>query len=389
MSTQLKVGVIGLGILGRQHAEFLYNHPAVTLMAVSDLRQSVLSQVAVELGAEAFTDYEEMLQRHQLDLVVVATPDHLHRAPTIAALEAGVPNILQEKPLATSLVDAEAIYDVVERTKARLFINFANRGSTLDIATRYTIQNGLLGRIVYGEARLDDNISVPTQMWGERTHEWASGSSTAHFLLSHVVDLLRWYFAPAEVTEVYAISQQEVLGYTPDLYDAFLTFNSGLKVRVKAEWIRHMDELVEFYLSFSGDEGTLIYNKRPGFGAHEGWRANLSRNLDTAALLAHRAALLGQGVNLAARIHQPTPTTGQLSAGGDRIALALERLGPSHGGVLALNAAFIDSILEETLEPECWQGRGPLPNHIDGLQQAQIVMAIVESSQRGVPVRVG
>ena len=388
MSTQLKVGVIGLGILGRQHADFLYNHPAVTLMAVADLRQAVVSQVAVELGAEAFTDYAEMLLRHQLDLVVVATPDYLHRSPTIAALEAGVPNILQEKPLATSLVDAEAIYDVVERTNARLFVNFANRGSTLDIATRYTIQNGLLGRVIYGEARLDDNISVPTQMWGERTHEWAAGSSTAHFLLSHVVDLLRWYFAPAEVTEVYAISQQEVLGYTPDLYDAFLTFNSGLKVRVKAEWIRHMDELVEFYLSFSGDEGTLIYNKRPGFGTQEGWRANLSHKLDTAALLQHRNTLLAQGVNLAARIHQPTPTTGQLSAGGDRTALALERIGPNHGGVLALNNAFIDSILEETLEPECWQGRGPLPNHMDGLRQTQVVMAIIESARRGEPVRV-
>lgn len=389
MSTQLKAGVIGLGILGRQHAQFLYNHPAVTLMAVSDIRQAVVANVAVELGAEAFTDYAEMLQCHQLDLVVVATPDHLHRAPTIAALEAGVPNVIQEKPLATSMVDAEAIYAVVERTNARLFLNFANRGSTLDIATRYTIQNGLLGRVVYGEVRLDDNISVPTQMWGERTHEWASGSSTAHFLLSHVVDLLRWYFAPAEVTEVYAISQQEVLGYTPDLYDAFLTFNSGVKVRVKAEWIRYMDELVEFYMSFSGDEGTLIYNKRPGFGAQEGWRANLSHSLDTAALLEHRNALLRQGANLAARIHQPTPTTGQLSAGGDQLALALERLGPSHGGVLALNGAFIDSILEGTLEPECWQGRGPLPNHLDGLRQAQVVMAIIESSRRGEPVRVG
>ncbi len=388
MSTQLRAGVIGLGIVGRQHAAFLHNHPAVTLMAVSDIRLPVVTQVATEVGAEVFTDYEEMFDRHQLDLVIVATPDPLHRAPSLAALDAGVPNIIQEKPLATTMVDAEAIYDVVERTGARFFVNFANRGSALDIATRYTLQNNLLGRVVYGEARLDDHISVPTQMWGDRTHEWTTGSSTAHFLLSHVVDLLRWYFAPAEVTEVYAISQQEVLGYTPDLYDAFLTFDSGLKVRVKAEWIRYMDELVEFYLSFSGDEGTLIYNKRPGFGAQEGWRANLSSKLDTTTLLQHRQQLSTQGINVAARIHQPTPLIEQLTAGDHQLALALERMGSSQGGVLALNEAFIDSILEETLEPECWQGRGPLPNHIDGLRQTQIVTAIIESSRRGVPVRV-
>ncbi len=387
MSTQLRAGVIGLGIVGQQHATFLHQHPGVTLMAMSDLRLPLVTQVASQLGAEIFTDYEEMLDRHRLDLVIVATPDPLHRAPSLAALAAGVPNIIQEKPLATSMVDAEAIYDVVEWTGARFFVNFANRGSALDIATRYTIQNGLLGRVVYGEARLDDHISVPTKMWGDRTHEWMAGSSTAHFLLSHVVDLLRWYFAPAEVTEVYAISQQEVLGYTPDLYDAFLTFDSGLKVRAKAEWIRHMDELVEFYLSFSGDEGTLIYNKRPGFGAQEGWRANLSTKLDTAALLQHRHLLAAQGINVAARIHQPTPLNEQPTAGNER--MALEQLGPGQGGVLALNEAFIDSILEETLEPECWQGRGPLPTHVDGLRQTQIVTAIIESSRRGVPVRVG
>ncbi|MEZ4611322.1 MAG: hypothetical protein R2838_13965 [Caldilineaceae bacterium] len=49
----------------------------------------------------------------------------------------------------------------------------------------------------------------------------------------------------------------------------FLTFDSGLKVRVKAEWIKHMDGIVEYYTSISGDEGTVIYNKRPGFGVQE------------------------------------------------------------------------------------------------------------------------
>jgi predicted dehydrogenase len=379
-------GVIGLGILGRQHAEFLYKHPAVHLAAVADIRQSAALQLASELGAEAFGDYREMLQTHRLDLVVVATPDALHREPTLAAIEAGIPNIVHEKPLATRLTDANAIYEAVERAGARLFMNFANRASPLDIATRYVIQQGMLGRVVYGESRLDDNISVPTQMWGARTQEWAAGSSTAHFLLSHVVDLLRWYFAPAEVKEVYAISQREVLGYTPDPYDAFLTFDSGLKVRVKAEWIKHIDELVEFYMSFSGSEGTLIYNKRPGFGGQEGWRANVSPSLDVTTLLHHQETLLAKGINIAAKVHHPVPSTGQLSAGGDKTALALEKLGPSHGGVMALMGPILDAILEDTLEPAGWHGNGPLPNHVDGLRQTQVVAAIERSSTNGEPI---
>ena len=342
-----------------------------------------------KVGAAAFTDYAEMFKQHTLDLVVVATPDHLHRAPTLAAIAAGVPNILQEKPLATSLEDADAIYNAVERAGTHFFIDFANRAVPTDIATRYVIQNNLLGRMVYGEARLDDNISVPTQMWGDRTKDFAAGSSTAHFLLSHVVDLLRWYFSPAEVTDVYAMSQQEVLGYTPDLYDAFLTFNTGLKVRVKAEWIKHMDQLVEFYLCFSGSEGTLVYNKLPGFGVEQGWRANLSDKLGADALLQHQNALLNLGVNVGAKVHRPSPVAGTLAAGGGETALALEHVGPvPGGGVMALGGPIIDGILQNTPEPTSWQGRGALPNHLDGLRQTQVVMAIVESSRTGKPVSV-
>lgn len=388
MANQLKAGVVGLGILGRQHADFLHAHPMVTLAAVCDLRKPVAEDAGQALGAQAYTDYAEMFRQEGLDLAVIATPDHLHRAPAVAAAEAGIRNILCEKPLATTVEDGEAIYNAVERAGTTFYINFANRAAPLDIATRYVIQNGLLGEVVYGEARLDDNITVPTQMWGDRTREFAGGSSTAHFLLSHVVDLLRWYFAPAEVNEVYAITQNRVLGYTPDLYDAFLTFDSGLKVRVKAEWIKHIDELVEFYIHFSGSDGTVIYNKRAGFGARDGWRANLARSVEAGGLLKHQDALRAAGVRLGARVHYPSPATAQLKAGGGEQMLSLETFEDLSAGTMGLAGPVIDSIVEGTLTPASWQGRGPLPTQVDGLRQTQIVAAIVESSKTGRVVKV-
>lgn len=388
MSEALKAGVIGLGILGSQHARYLHERSDVDVVAVADIRQETVQQVSEQVGAQAYTDYGEMLRRHALDLVCVATPDPLHRKPTVAALEAGVPNIVSEKPLATTLDDALAICDVVEKRNARLFINFANRAAPLDMATRYVIRQGLLGRVVYGESRLDDNISVPTRMWGSRSEEWAGGSSTAHFLLSHVVDLLRWYFAPAEVVEVYAITQREVLGYTPDVYDAFLTFDSGLKVRVKAEWIKHTDELVEFYMCFSGTEGTLIYNKRGGFGTAAGWRANLPTSVTPEDLLSHQEALRQQGIKVAALVHQPELTIGRLSAGGGELRPALEFHGPGYGRPMAMPGHFVDAILEDTLEPQSWQGQGPLPTHEDGLKQTRIVAAIIASAEKGEVVEI-
>ena len=388
MGNILKAGVIGLGILGSQHAKFLHQRQDVQVAAVADVRRDVAENIAAQVGAQAYDDFGDMLRQHNLDLVVVATPDPLHREPTVAVLERGVPNIIQEKPLATMLEDAAAIAEVVEKHHARLFVNYANRATPLDIATRYVIQEGMLGRVIYGESRLDDNISVPTVMWGERTRAWAAGSSTAHFLLSHVVDLLRWYFAPAEVSEVYAIVQQQVLGYTPDLYDAFLTFNTGMKVRVKAEWVKHIDELVEFYMCFSGTDGTLIFNKRGGFGTQPGWRANVAKRITPEGLLAHQDELHSRGVHVTALVHRPMPTAGQLSTAGGERSPALEYRGLGYGSPMALVGHCIDAILQDTLEPTGWQGLGPLPTHIDGLEQTRVVHAVIASADTGRVVEV-
>ncbi|MHB0858354.1 MAG: Gfo/Idh/MocA family protein [Anaerolineae bacterium] len=384
----LKAAVIGLGILGSQHADYLAQHPGVDVAAVADVRSDVAGCVAERVHAQAYTDYREMLRAHRLDLVVVATPDPLHREPTIAVLEAGVPNVIQEKPLATTLEDASAIYDAAEKRGAHVFVNFANRTSPLDIATRYVIQQGLLGRVVYGESRLDDNIIVPRGLWGTRSQEWAAGSSTAHFLLSHVVDLLRWYLTPAEVSEVYAISQREVLGNTPDVYDAFLTFDNGARIRAKAEWIKHIDELVEFYMCFSGAQGTLIYNKRGGFGTAPGWRANLSDGVTDVQLRAHQEALSGLGAKVRALVHQPEPVAGSLAAGGTDLKRALEFHGLNYGEPMALVGHFVDAIEEGTLEPKRWQGLGPLPEQEAGLRQVRVVSAIIESAAKGQAVQV-
>lgn len=381
MTVQLKAGVIGLGLLGSQHARFLDEQPEVKVAAVADIRHERAAEIGGQIDAQPYSDYERMLEAHRLDLAVVATPDPLHKGPVLAAVEGGVPTIIVEKPLATTLADAEEMLDAAEKAGTRLFLCFFNRGSPLDRATYYTIQQGLLGQVVYGDVHLDDNICVPTGLWGGRSREWAAGSSTAHFLLSHVVDFLRWVLAPAEVTQVYAISQQKVLGYTPDLYDAFLTFDNGAKFRVKAEWIKHVDGLVEFALSFSGSEGTLTYIKRPGFGEVAGWRANVSDRITPEELLSHQARLLDQGINMRALLHRPDPGVEE-SVVGSELKRGLEAFAlPQDWWRMA--RSFVDAILEDSLTPSSWTEYGPLPTGIDGLRQTQVVCAIIESAEQG------
>ena len=283
----MRAAVVGLGILGDQHARYLAGRSDVTLRAVADIESARAEATAATTGSRGYTDAAEMLAEQELDLVVISTPDHLHRAPFLAAVDAGVPSVLLEKPLATTVADAEAMVAAARQAAAEVYVNYRNRGSALDRATHYIIQQGLLGEVVYCDAHLDDNGCVPIQMWGDRSRDWTAATSTAHFLLSQVVDYLRWTLAPAEVTQVYEVSHRTTLQHTVDLYDAFLTFDSGARVRVKADWTKHIDGLVEFALEYNGTRGYLKHIKRAGFGEREGWRANLSSEADTDSLLSH------------------------------------------------------------------------------------------------------
>ena len=383
MDSKLRAGVIGIGIMGAAHARQLAGNPHTTLVAVADHLAERAERLATELGAEAYQDYQAMLGEERLDVVVVATPDPFHRQPIEAAAQAAVPTIITEKPMATTVEDSEAIMEAVRSSGSRIITNYSNRTSPLDIAAHYVIQNGLLGQVTYGDVRVEDNISVPSSMWGTRSREWAAGSSSAHFLLSHVSDLMRWHFAPAEVTGVYAISQARILGYTPDVYDGYLYFDNGLKVRVKADWAKEMDELVTFDLTFTGSEGSLIYTKLAGFGGSAGLRANVSASLSLDDLARCQETLRQKGLRSRLIRRTSRPDVGDSFKPG----LELYPTDQKQGWKNLLDYA-IEAVVEDKDVPASWEGNGSLPWGDEGLKATRIVCAIMESARQAKEIAV-
>lgn len=382
MDKTLRAGVIGLGLLGKSHSAYLNNDSRTDLVAAAEVREEAAAEAQEKYGIKVYRNYQDMLAKEGLDLVVVATPDSLHKEPVIACAEAGVKFIVVEKPLATNVLDAEEMLRACRRFGSKLWVHLNNRVNPMDIATRYVIQEGLLGDVVYGEARLDDNISVPRRLWGDRSREWASQSSPAQFLLSHVCDTMRWLFEPADVEAVYAISQRKVLEYAPDVYDAYLFFDNGLKIRVKADWIKYMAGLVEYYKCFEGAKGTIFYNKIPGFNVKEAsWQANFE-GVSVEQLLKHQESLCARGASVHVKLHQP-----RASVGGD-VMPSLE-MDSSQPPATRLMDHILASIVENREVPSTWERNGRLPTGDDGLKQTQIVCAIIESAHTHREVLLG
>ncbi len=386
MAAKLRVAIAGCGILGTNHARFFSRNPHTTVVAVADPLAERAEQLAAKVEARAYTDAAEMFGAEHPDLAVVATPDPFHREPLVAAAEAKVPNLITEKPMATTLEDAQAMLDAARRNGCRLWVHLPSRTAPQEIASRYVYQHGLVGDPIYGDLCIDDNISVPTHMWRERSRSWAGQSSTAHFLFSHVVDRMRWLFEPAEVESVRALVVRKLLGYSPDLYDAHLTWTNGLVLRIKAEWIRYMEPLVDHRFTFSGSKGgwAAIGNT---FHAEAGWQATLDQALSADDLEGHQQRLREMGVFARAVIRRPHE---DVEGPGARPSLEVStKFLPLFGGdaPLEMRDHIVQAILEEVEVPSSWKGGGRLPTGEDGLEQTRVVTAIERAAESGEAVR--
>ena len=122
---KLGVGVLGVGEMGRRHAENLRSMvPGARLIAVADVSAERAQQTATELEIDkSFSSLEAMLECKDVDAVVIATPDKFHAAGIKLTAAAGK-DILCEKPLALNLADAHDILAVVARAGVRLQVGF-------------------------------------------------------------------------------------------------------------------------------------------------------------------------------------------------------------------------------------------------------------------------
>ena len=105
---EMRVGLIGLGSMGRNHLRVLGGLPGVRLAAIADLDAAALAAAAVDSGAAVFAEPMTMLAEAELDAVVIAAPTTSHLRLTLAAVERGIA-VLVEKPLAATSAEADQI----------------------------------------------------------------------------------------------------------------------------------------------------------------------------------------------------------------------------------------------------------------------------------------
>jgi predicted dehydrogenase len=179
------------------HASAYHAVAATEVVAVCDVSEPALDRFMASWGATAtYTDYRRMLERERLDLVSIVTPDHLHAEMFVAACEAGVKGIFCEKPIATTLDDADQMIAAAERTGVKVVVNHTRRFDPFYRQARWLIEQGAIGplRVVLGT------------LGGERAMLFRNGT--------HLIDAIS-FFAGAPPAWVIAELDEFDVGYGP------------------------------------------------------------------------------------------------------------------------------------------------------------------------------
>src|SRR6185295_8756658 len=106
VSAQLRVGVVGCGLIGWRRAAEAAAHPRTTCVAVADTNEDAAREIAASIGAQATGNWQRLIERSDIDAVVVSTPNGFLAEIAIAALMAGK-HVLVEKPMGRNLAEAE------------------------------------------------------------------------------------------------------------------------------------------------------------------------------------------------------------------------------------------------------------------------------------------
>ncbi|MCI0420350.1 MAG: Gfo/Idh/MocA family oxidoreductase, partial [Acidobacteria bacterium] len=198
----IRMAIIGTGHRGWSHIETLKATPGFEIVALADPTPEFLDRAATLVpGAARYTDYKKLLaERKDIDAAVVITPNFLHAEVAIAALNRGL-DVLCEKPMATTIEDANRMADAATRSGKLLYIGFQKRFSPTSLKMRELVKAGAIGRIQFVSANLFRGDWNP-KSWKHTDPEtgvsvnWRYLSRTAGSALLedgiHDVDVLHW-----------------------------------------------------------------------------------------------------------------------------------------------------------------------------------------------------
>jgi len=220
----VRVAVIGVGSMGRNHARVYHEMSDSDLVAVSDTDLTLVSSVADIYAVPVFSHYADMLRKMKPDAVSIAVPTAFHEEVAMAALEAGA-HVLIEKPIAATLEEGERLIERAKQFNLKLMVGHIVRFNPAIQELKRKLQEGELGRIF--------------QIVGRRVGPFPARVRDVGVvvdLATHDLDLMR-FLTGSDPLRIYAETEKRINTNLEDLVVGLLRFPGGITGVLEINWL--------------------------------------------------------------------------------------------------------------------------------------------------------
>lgn len=190
--SKLKVGIIGCGNIFPMHAYSVLERKDAEITALADIKEERVNKWSDKLGTKAYTDYKEMLETEDLDIVHICTPHYLHKEMMIESLRNDA-HVVCEKPATIKYDDLLEVQEEQKKAEKELVISFQNRYNPASMAMKEAVESNTIGDIVSARSHLawnrDDDYYGKSDWKGTWDKE---GGGVLIDQAIHTLDLMNW-----------------------------------------------------------------------------------------------------------------------------------------------------------------------------------------------------
>ena len=255
------LAIVGAGRVGLFRGEVAVRHPAVQWIGIAEKNHNRGLYVAEKIGADFVTqDHRELLRRPEVTCAIIATDEHLQVAPSMAAVERGVPMLI-EKPLATDLGESARVLEAITDAKLDAVVGYTQRFRRKWLAGKEKVRTGALGDVTLVSSRAFMNRLVAIDNY-KRTDDPRTISPMV-ISGTHALDIVMWYLEAKTPVECFARSIDKVLGPTYRGIDAtagMIMFSDGSVYHLNISWalpVTWPGAVYSLEIGINGTDGVL------------------------------------------------------------------------------------------------------------------------------------
>ncbi len=303
MADTLRIGIIGYGYTGRQHARAIARLDGLTLTAIAESDP----QRRADADVPAFEHYQCLLEDPNLDAVTVCLPHSLHAEVAGGALAAGK-HVLVEKPLAMSVAEGERLCALAAKAQRRLMVEMTHRFLPPMVESRRILADCGIGQILAIEDIIVEDFGLFGALPGWMFQSALAGGGFGLTSGVHLIDHLAWLTGEPLTLESAAFGFSQKLGDVEDTAAFSLRLRSGAPVRILV-CMRAEGAGLEAHIDIYGRKGTLRIEPWGGWKLERQGEVSGRVIFDSAVSVPERAltGMMGAMAEFAASIRENRP----------------------------------------------------------------------------------